>query len=111
MTTRILDTLPARRGHFLLESGYHSDLWFSLDALFLDPHAIAPVVDRLADLLRPYSVSAICGALLGGAFLAQALAMRMGLHFYYTQLRSLNMEIRGRPTMNSLRRGIRCRRT
>lgn len=85
MTTRIVDTLTARRGHFLLESGYHSDLWFSLDALFLEPQTIAPVVDRLADLLRPYSVSAICGPLLGGAFLAHALAMRMGLHFYYTQ--------------------------
>lgn len=85
MTRNLVDKLPTRRGHFLLESGYHSDLWFNLDALFLEPHAIAPVVDKLADLLRPYSVSAICGPMLGGAFLAQALAMRMGLRFYYTQ--------------------------
>jgi orotate phosphoribosyltransferase len=85
MTANILNTLPARRGHFLLESGYHSDVWFNLDAMFLEPDALAPLVDQLADLLRPHNVSAICGPLLGGAFLAQALAMRMGLHFYYTQ--------------------------
>ncbi len=85
MTSNLLDTLPSRRGHFLLESGYHSDVWFNLDALFLEPDALAPLLDKLADLLRPHNVSAICGPLLGGAFLAQALAMRMGLHFYYTQ--------------------------
>jgi orotate phosphoribosyltransferase len=63
----ILEALPCRHGHFLLESGYHSDLWFSLDALFLDPHVLAPHVAALASLVRPYGVSAICGPLLGGA--------------------------------------------
>ena len=54
----------SRNGHFLLESGYHSDTWFDLDALFVDPAAIAPQVDALAELLRPHYVSAICGPLL-----------------------------------------------
>jgi orotate phosphoribosyltransferase len=81
----ILEALPCRRGHFLLESGYHSDLWLSLDALFLDPNALAPHVAALAELVRPYDVSATCGPLLGGAFLAQALAAHLGVRFYYCQ--------------------------
>jgi orotate phosphoribosyltransferase len=85
MAYDIVKTLPARRGHFLLESGYHTDLWFTLDALFVSPQGVAPQVTALAEMLRPYQVSAVCGPLLGGAFLAQALAARMGLRFYFTQ--------------------------
>jgi len=85
MTDDIIQALPARRGHFLLESGYHTDLWFTLDALFVNPHQIAPQVAALAVTLRPYSVSAICGPLLGGAFLAHAVATEMGLRFYYSE--------------------------
>ena len=78
----LLSSVSMRRGHFLLESGYHTDLWLTLDALFVDPRAVAPVVDTLAARLRPYDVSGICGPLLGGAFLAQALASVLGIHFY-----------------------------
>lgn len=85
MTDDVLNTLPARRGHFLLESGYHTDLWFNLDALFLEPQEIAPHIAALAELLRPYEISAICGPLLGGAFLAQAVATLMEVRFYFSE--------------------------
>jgi orotate phosphoribosyltransferase len=85
MTEDIFKTVPARGGHFLLESGYHTDFWLTLDALFVSPQGIATQVSALADLLRPYQPNAICGPLLGGAFLAQALATQMGLRFYFTQ--------------------------
>src|SRR5712692_6914905 len=81
----ILSALPSRGGHFLLESGYHTDLWLTLDAMFVEPAAMAPAVAALADKLRPHMVTAICGPLLGGAFLAQALATAMGARFYYTE--------------------------
>lgn len=85
MTGDILDALPARRGHFLLESGYHTDLWLTLDAMFVDPAGMAPLVDALAGKLRPHGVTAVCGPLLGGAFLAQALATALGVAFYYAE--------------------------
>jgi orotate phosphoribosyltransferase len=88
MTLDILAALPSRRGHFLLESGYHTDLWLTLDALFVDPAKIAPLVAALADRLRPHAISAVCGPLLGGAFLAQALATQLGVGFYHAELRS-----------------------
>jgi orotate phosphoribosyltransferase len=80
MPVDIFARLPARRGHFLLESGLHADLWLTLDALFIDPDAIA-----LGDSLRVHDVTAVCGPLLGGAFLAQAIAMQLGMAFYYTE--------------------------
>lgn len=87
MAEDILTALPARRGHFLLESGYHTDLWLTLDALFVDPPKLAPLVAALADRLRPHAVSAVCGPLQGGAFLAQGLAATLGVGFYYTESR------------------------
>src|ERR1700731_746907 len=81
----LLRALPVRRGHFVLESGFHADLWLSLDGLFVDPKAVAPLVSELAMLIKPYGVSAVCGPLVGGAFLAQSLARHSGLRFYYTE--------------------------
>ncbi len=81
----ILNALPARHGHFRLESGYHTDLWLNLDALFLSPRDIAPQVAALAGLLQAYEPTAICGPLLGGAFLAQAIASHLGARFYFCQ--------------------------
>jgi orotate phosphoribosyltransferase len=80
----LLNDLPVRNGHFVLESGYHTDVWLTLDALFRDPAAIAPAVAALANALRPYNITAICGPLLGGAFLAQAIAQLLELRFYHT---------------------------
>jgi orotate phosphoribosyltransferase len=77
-----LSALDVRTGHFLLESGMHADQWLDLDTAFVEPDVIAPVVDALAQLLAPYAPTAICGPLLGGAFLAQALAARMHMRFY-----------------------------
>jgi orotate phosphoribosyltransferase len=80
----LLGELPLRNGHFILESGYHTDVWLTLDALFRDPRAIAPAVAALANELRSYDLTAVCGPLLGGAFLAQAVAQLLDLRFYYT---------------------------
>jgi orotate phosphoribosyltransferase len=85
MTADLLSRVPARQGHFLLESGYHTDLWLTLDALFVDSASVAPLVDALADKCRPHAVSGICGPLFGGAFLAQALAAVLAVRFYYTE--------------------------
>jgi orotate phosphoribosyltransferase len=90
VTADILGALPARQGHFLLESGYHTDLWLTLDALFVDPLSVLPLVAALGDRLRPHGVSAVCGPLLGGAFLAHALAMRLGVGFFYTESRPVS---------------------
>lgn len=77
--------VTGRRGHFRLESGHHSQLWIDLDPLFADPRAVDPFVDALSDALRPYAVDAVCGPLLGGAFLAQLVARRLTVEFGFTE--------------------------
>ncbi len=85
MSDDVLKTLPVRAGHFLLESGYHADLWFTLDALFMTPRDVAPLVTALAGRLGPYGISAVCGPLTGGAFLAQAVATALGVDFFFSE--------------------------
>lgn len=80
-----LPALPARQGHFRLESGLHTDVWLTLDALFVSPRQLAPQITTLAAGLKPHTISAVCGPLLGGAFLAHSLATVLGVDFYFTQ--------------------------
>lgn len=82
--TTFLDLARARRGHFQMESGLHCGLWFDLDAVFVDQAAIDPFVTQLAQSLRRHNVEAVCGPLMGGAFLAQLLARLLGSEFYCT---------------------------
>lgn len=80
-----MDLVSGRRGHFQLESGHHSGLWLDLDPLFAEPHLINPFVAELTNALRPYEVAAVCGPLLGGAFLAQLVAHGLGVKFCFTE--------------------------
>jgi orotate phosphoribosyltransferase len=69
--------LPApHEGHFVLESGLHTDRWYDLETLFCDAETITPALDRLVAELGPHRPTAICGPLVGGAFLAQRIARR-----------------------------------
>jgi orotate phosphoribosyltransferase len=75
----------ARSGHFLLESGYHTDTWFDLDSLFADTQTIRIEVRQLSELIVPFNVTGICGPLLGGAFLAQGIANELDVPFLFTR--------------------------
>ncbi len=84
-TAAFLELAAGRRGHFRLESGHHGGLWLDLDALFADPRRIEPFVASLTDSLRAYDVAAVCGPLLGGAFLAQLVARGLPAEFCFTE--------------------------
>ena len=77
--------VPSYSGHFLLESGLHSETWLDLDALFVDPLVLAPQLSALAELVAKHDITAVCGPLLGGAFVAHALATQLGLRFYLAE--------------------------
>ena len=87
-TAAFLSLVSGRRGHFLLESGLHGGLWLDLDALFADARRIAPFVGALSAALGKHRPEVICGPLLGGAFLAQLVAIESGLEFAYTEPRA-----------------------
>jgi len=77
--------LPARKGHFRLESGHHGDVWLDLELLFLRPAQIRPLAEELARKLEEYPVEAVCGPLVEGAFLASMVAPELGVPFTYTE--------------------------
>ena len=77
--------MPAHRGHFLLESGLHSDLWLDLDALFIRPGRLRPFVAGLAGRLAEHRVEVVCGPLVGGAFVAQLVAAELDADFAYSE--------------------------
>jgi orotate phosphoribosyltransferase len=84
-TAAFLAMVAGRRGHFRLESGHHGGLWLNLDPLFAEPRRVAPFVAALADLIRPHAATAVCGPLLGGAFLAQLVAHALDVEFCFTE--------------------------
>jgi orotate phosphoribosyltransferase len=81
MATDLSQLARPRRGHFDLGTGFHGDLWLDLDALFLWPAQLRPAAQELADHLRQYRPTAVCGPLTGGAFLAQLVAEILGAAF------------------------------
>ncbi|MDQ3930623.1 MAG: orotate phosphoribosyltransferase [Chloroflexota bacterium] len=85
MEQQLLNLLSARKGHFRLESGHHGGLWLDLDPLFVMPARIKPFVKALAERLNRHDIEAVCGPLVGGAFLAQAIASLLNVEFYYAQ--------------------------
>ncbi len=83
MEQELLSLLNPRKGHFRLESGYHGGMWLDLDPLFIVLRRIQPFVEMLAERLHRHNIEVVCGPLVGGAFLAQAIASLLDVEFYY----------------------------
>src|SRR5262245_17485881 len=81
----IVGLLAGRRGHFLLESGHHGDLWLDLDGLFTRPTRVARFATELATRVAAQDTEAICGPLVGGAFLAEMIASCLDVEFVYAE--------------------------
>ncbi len=74
--------LVARRGHFRLESGHHADMWLDLDTLFVHPRRLRPIAQQLALQLAKHDIEAVVGPVVGGAFVAQMIALELDLEFF-----------------------------
>ena len=87
MEETLLELLSARRGHFILESGQHGNLWLELDSLFLRPARLQPFVRALARRLAAHGVEAVVGPLIGGAFVAEMIATELDIGFAFAERR------------------------
>src|SRR5262245_26576543 len=85
MNEPFLSHVHARRGHFLLESGHHGDLWLDLESLCLEPVRIQPFASELAKQLAHFRPEAVCGPLVEGAFVALMVAAELRTEFYYAE--------------------------
>jgi orotate phosphoribosyltransferase len=77
MADTIAALLSGRRGHFVMESGYHSGRWFDLDALFDRLDRLHPFIAELARRLSSHDVALVCGPMTGGAKLAELIAREL----------------------------------
>ena len=85
MTDDVFDLLPARKGHFVLESGHHGDLWLDLELLCLQPGPVRRLAGELAGGLAGFDVEVVCGPLVEGAFVALMVAEALGVPFVYSE--------------------------
>jgi orotate phosphoribosyltransferase len=81
----LIEALSITRGHFQLESGHHGELWLDLDGLFARPARLRPFIAALAQQLSGCGADVVCGPLVGGAFVAQAVAERLGVEASWTE--------------------------
>jgi orotate phosphoribosyltransferase len=85
MKQELVNLLAPRSGHFRFESGHHGNLWLDLDALFLHPGRLQPFIAELATRLAQHKVQAVCGPLVGGAFLSQSIATVLRVEFAFAE--------------------------
>ncbi len=113
MRDELLAAAAARRGHFLLESGHHGELWLDLDRMFTRPVDALRWSDALARLLATdgLGATAVCGPMTGGAFVAQFIAARLGVSAYYTERDASAAEAVRYRLPSSLRDDLAGRRT
>jgi orotate phosphoribosyltransferase len=82
----VADTITAllvrRRGHFAMESGYHSASWFELDSLFDRRDELRPFVSELARRLSSHGIDAVCGPMTGGARVARLIATELRIECF-----------------------------
>jgi orotate phosphoribosyltransferase len=77
--------LSARRGHYVLESGHHGDLWLDLELLCVRPAQVRPLAAELVTRLHDHRLDAVCGPLIEGAFVASMVAEAMDVPFTYAE--------------------------
>ena len=85
LAAAVLMAVGAGRGHFAYESGHHGDLWLDLDSLLIAPVRTDRFAAALAERLEPLALDAVCGPLVGGALLAQAVGAHLGVDLLYAE--------------------------
>ncbi|MBV9044698.1 MAG: orotate phosphoribosyltransferase [Alphaproteobacteria bacterium] len=85
MQEQVLELLAPQRGHFLLESGHHGDLWFDLETLCLHPRKVDTLAVTMAERLAPLKLEGVCGALVEGAFVSLMVASKLDVEFTYSE--------------------------
>jgi len=80
-----MNLFSTRRGHFLLESGHHGELWLNLELLCSRPRALGPITTALAQKLSSFDIEIVCGPLIEGAFIGLMVATQLGCEYAYSE--------------------------
>jgi orotate phosphoribosyltransferase len=82
----LLDSTGAiLRGHFLLTSGRHSDVYFEKFRVLERPNAVVALCGQIAVHFKDSGVTHVAGPTTGGIILAFEVARQMGVHAIYVE--------------------------
>jgi orotate phosphoribosyltransferase len=87
MEEEVVKLLPARGGHFRLESGHHGDLWLDLPRLCVRPASVRRLAARLAAAIARHRIEVVCAPLVEGAFVGLHVAESLDVGFTYAEPR------------------------
>jgi orotate phosphoribosyltransferase len=73
------------RGHFLLTSGLHSEIYFEKFRILEDPAFLDSVLKAKVEDLRKLKAEAVAGPTTGGALVAHALARLLGIKAVFAE--------------------------
>ena len=74
-----------KRGHFLLTSGRHSDVYINKDAIFCNPDLFNDVINIMYMKVHQLDFDVVTGPAIAGAVLAAPLARNLGKIFVYPE--------------------------
>ncbi len=84
--TRLLEDSGAiLRGHFVLTSGRHSDVYFEKFRILERPELVTALCEELADRFRTSKPDLVAGPTTGGVILAFEVARQLGLPALYVE--------------------------
>src|SRR5690606_26126777 len=85
----VMETLLASgavlKGHFLLTSGQHSDMYVEKFRLLERPDLTEPVIRELADRFRNADVEVVLGPAVGGIIVAYEVARQLGVRAIFAE--------------------------
>ncbi|HRK21332.1 MAG TPA: orotate phosphoribosyltransferase [Fimbriimonadaceae bacterium] len=79
------DSGAVLRGHFVLSSGRHSDVYFEKFRVLEQPHVLTALCAEIADHFRTAKLDAVAGPLTGGIIIAFEVARQMNLPAVYVE--------------------------
>lgn len=87
------------RGHFLLTSGRHSDVYFEKFRILERPEVLTALCAEIADNFRGHGISLVAGPTTGGIIIAFEVARLMGLPALYVESEEGSKKLRRGATV------------
>ena len=73
------------RGHFVLTSGRHSDVYFEKFRVLEQPRVLSALCEKIAEHFRDQGIDIVAGPLTGGIIIAFEVARQLGCNSVYVE--------------------------
>ena len=93
------DSGAVLRGHFLLASGRHSDVYFEKFRILEQPQVLSALCQQIAEHYEGAGIQAVAGPTTGGIIIAFEVARLMGLPAVYVEMESGSRALRRNKTL------------